>query len=107
MTTPFGINNAKQISVLTTDQLADTNHTRTDHLLFLATNIGPKEITISIKRLGDNIIVEDNQARSSIDRRGNGNRDLPFGSWKSGNKMSVDFGRNMNDKIGMNPLRTI
>ena len=48
-----------------------------------------------------------NQAIDFIEIQIHGDYDFPFGSWKSGNEMSIDFGRNADDKIGMNPLRTI
>ena len=90
-----------------TDQLADTNRTRMEHLSLPATTIGLKYIEIGTVRLGNNIITEANQASVVIYRWGHNDRDFPFGSRKSGNKMSVDFERNADDKIGMNPSRTI
>ena len=57
--------------------------------------------------LGEKIIAEANQVSNSVDRRGHSDRYFPFGSRKSGNEMSVYFGRNANDKIGMNPLKSI
>ena len=48
-----------------------------------------------------------NQVIASIEIKRHGDRDFPFGSQKSGNETSVDFGRNADDKIGMNPSRTI
>ena len=78
-----------------------------EHLLLSETTIGLKELAIGSARLGDNIIAEDNQASNIIDRRVHGNQDLPFGSQKSGNKMSVYFGLNIDDKIEMNPSITI
>ena len=104
---PFGRNTAKRISTLKTDQLADTNHTRVEHISLSATNIRPKELVIGSTRLGENIIAEANQPSDSIDRWGHSDWDFHFGSEKSGNKMSVDFRRNVDDKIGTNPSRTI
>ena len=69
-TTQFGINNAKKLFTSTTDQLTGTNRTRMGHLLLSATNIEPKELAIVNARLGDKIIKEANQSKSSIDRRG-------------------------------------
>ena len=43
--------------------------------------------------------MEENQASASIDREGHSDGNLPFWSRKSGNKMSVDFGRNPNEKL--------
>ena len=56
--------------------------------------------------MGYKLISRANQAIYYIDRQGHGDWYLPFGSWKSGNEINVDFGRNADDKIGMNPLRT-
>ena len=47
-TTTFGINIAEKISILATDQSADTNRTSMEHLSLLAKNIGLKYITIGI-----------------------------------------------------------
>ena len=73
-----------------------------EHLLFWELTIGSKDIYIVCVRLGNNIFAETKQLSTSIDREGHGDWDFPFGSWKSGNKMSVDFGKNTNDKIKMN-----
>ena len=92
---------------MATDQLADTNRTRMEHLLLSVTTIGSKEFAIVSMRLGKNLIAEANKSISSIDIWDHSDQEFPSGSRKSGNEMSVDFGRNMDDKIGMNPLRTI
>ena len=107
LSTPFERNTVKQISILTTDKSEDTNRTRMEYILLLAINIGSKDLAIISARLGNNIITEANQASVVIYRWGHNDRDFPFGSRKSGNKMSVDFERNADDKIGMNPSRTI
>ena len=60
---------------------------------------------IGISRLGDNLIREANQSRYYIDRLVQGDQD--FHSWKSANKICVDFRRSADDKIGMNLLITI
>ena len=52
-------------------------------------------------------IVEDNKASTSVDRWERSDRDSPFGSRKSGIKISVDFGQNVDDKIAMNLSRSI
>ena len=72
-----------------------------------AITVGSKDIAIGSAQLGDNIIAEANQTSASIDIWGHGDWDFPFGSWKIGNKMSVDFGWNADEKIGMKPSRTI
>ena len=89
------------------DQSTDTNRTRTEHLSLSAVTIESKDLVIYSAQLGDKIIVEANQASTSIDRRRNGDWDFLFGSRKSGNEMSVDFGRNVDEKITMNPSKTI
>ena len=90
-----------------TDQSADTNWTRMEHILLLTITIGSKYLTISSAWLGENFIVYANQSRASIDKREHGDRIFLVGSWKSGNKKSVDCGRNVDDKIGMNLSRII
>ena len=74
-----------------------------EHLLLSETTIASKYIDIGSAWLGNNIIEEANQASAFVDMWGHSDWGLPFGSRKSGNKMSVDFGRNTDDKIGMNP----
>ena len=66
-----------------------------------------KELAIARARLVRNLIAQDNQESASIDRQGHGDQEFPFHIFKSGNKMSVDFRRTADDKIGMNPSRTI
>ena len=75
-----------------TDQSTDTNHTSMEHLLLLATTIGSNYLAIGSARLGYKLIVEANQVSAYIDRRGHSYQESPFGSHKSGNKTSVDFG---------------
>ena len=70
-----------------------------EHLSLSEINTGLKDIEISSAHMGKNIIVHANEASTFIDRRGHGDWDFPFESWKSGNKMSVFFGRDMDDKI--------
>ena len=74
-----------------------------EHLSLSVTTIGLKDPAIGSARLGNKVIVEANQSSYSIDIRGHGDCDLPFGSRKSGNKMSVDFGWNTDEKIRMKP----
>ena len=85
LTTLFGRNTAKQISILTTNQLAYTNCTRMEYISLLATTIQAKELAIGSAHLGNKIIAEDNQSTTSIDIRVNGDQYFPFGSRKSGN----------------------
>ena len=106
-TTQFGINNAKQIFISTTDQLTGTNRTRMGHLLLLEKTVCLKDLAIICARLVENLIIYANQAIASIDRLGHGDQELTLGSSNIGNKMSVDFGRNADDKIRVNPSRTI
>ena len=53
-------------------------------------------------QLGNKLITEDNQMSASIDINRYGDRYFPFGSWKSGNGKSVDFGQNADEKIEIN-----
>ena len=76
-----------------------------EHLSLSTVTIGSKDIDIGSVLLGDKVIAEANQARSSTDRKGHGYQYFLFGSWKSGNEISVDFGRNANENISMNPSR--
>ena len=71
-----------------------------------AINIGLKDLAIIGVRLGDKISIHSNQVSASVDIQVHGDWEFPFGSRKSGNKMSVDFRQNADDKIGMNPSRT-
>ena len=73
----------------------------------LAITIGFKDLALSSVWLGNKIILHANQVGDSIDRSGHHEREIPYGILKIGNKMSVDFGRNADETIGMNPLRTI
>ena len=98
----FGRKTAKKISISTTDQLSDTNRNKMEHLSLSAITIWSKDLKISSAQLGDNIIVNSNQSRTYIDRRGHYDWYLPFGIQKIGNGMSVDFRWNTDDKIGMN-----
>ena len=107
MNTPFERNAAKQISISEADQSTDTNRTRMKHLFLPVVNIGSKYLMVCSVLLGNKLIAEANQAITSIGRRGHGYQEFLFGSWKSGNKISVDFGRNVDDKIAMNPSRAI
>ena len=74
------------------NQSSNTNRTSMKHILLSETTIGSKDLTMGSVQLGNNIITHANQEIDSIDRRVHGDWDPPFGSRKSGNKMSVDFG---------------
>ena len=78
-----------------------------EHLLLSETTIFSKDLTIGSARLGENIIAEANQSSASIYIPVKGDQEFPFESQKSGNKMSVDFGRNTDEKIGTNLSTTI
>ena len=84
---------------------SNANHTRTEHVSFWVINLGYKEITGIRDRL-NNTLLSTNQESASINRWGHGDWKISFGSWKSCNKMSTNFGRNTNDSIAMNPSRT-
>ena len=106
MTNLFGRNIAKKISISLVDQSADTNRTRIEHILFTAVTICLKYIVIGSERLGKKLIAEANQEYTSIYIEGNSYWEFPCRSWKSGNKKSVDFRRNVDEKIAMNPSRS-
>ena len=72
--------------------MSDTNRTSIKNLSLLVTTIVQKELAIVSVLLGDNIDVEANQDIASIYRYLHGDWYFPFGSWKSGNKIIVDFG---------------
>ena len=69
--------------------------------------VGLKELVIGSAWLGDKLAAEANQASASVDILRHGDWDFPFRIQKSGNKISVDFVWIVNDKIGINPSRTI
>ena len=77
-----------------------------EHILLLDVTIGYKELAIS-RSLSDDMIIHTNQLSASIDIGRNGDGEISFGSRKSCNKMSIEFGKNTNYKIRMNPPRTI
>ena len=104
MSTSLWENSTKQIFISTIDQSADTNRTKMEHLL-LSITIGFKDLVIGSARLGYNIIVYSNQSSASIDVRRHSDQDIPFGSRKIGNDISVDFGQNENDKSVSNQIR--
>ena len=70
-----------------------------EYLLLPAVIIGSKYIVIGSARLVYKIIAESNHAINSIDGGGHGDRYFPFGSRKSGNKMSADLVRSVHEKL--------
>ena len=89
------------------DQFKDTHRTRMEHLSLSATTIVSKNLEISSAQLYDKIIAHANQYNASIAIREHSDQEFTFRNWKSSKNISVDFGRNADEKIGMNPLRTI
>ena len=87
-------------------QLENTNLTRMEHVLLSNIYIGSEEPTISRAHL-EETIIQTNQASASIGRRRHVDRGLSSGSQKICDKIIIDFGRNMNNGIPMNPSRTI
>ena len=73
-----------------------------EHILLSAVTIGSKKLAISRARL-DNMLINTNQASDSIYRWVNSDLGISFGSFNSGNKISIDFGQNMNYDIRVNP----
>ena len=57
------------------NKLANANLARVEHISFSDITIGYEELAISRAR-SDETFVHTNQARSSIDRQGNGDRDF-------------------------------
>ena len=84
------------------DQSANSNRTSMKHASFSAITIWSEEIAISRAHL-DKTLIHTNQASASIDRRGHGDQDFSFGGWKSCDKIGIDFGRNTNKIIPVNP----
>ena len=52
------------------------------------------------------MLINTNQVRAYIDRRGHGDKEFSFGSQKSCYGTSINFGQNTSNIILMNPLRT-
>ena len=88
------------------DQLANTNRDGMEYVLLLTIAIGSEDLAIS-RDFWDETLIHTNQSISYIDIHGNGDWDLSLGSQNSCNKTSIDFGRNMNDGISVNPSITI
>ena len=103
LTTLFGRNTSKKISTPATNQPTDTNHTMMEHFLLTAVTIGLISLAIYSVCLGNKLVAEDNQTSTSIDRQGNGHWDSLFGSWKSGNGISADLERNLDEKNSRKP----
>ena len=69
LTTTFGRNTDKHISISTTNQSDDTNCTRTENILLLTETVESKYLTIGNERLGEKLIAESNQVIAYIDIR--------------------------------------
>ena len=78
-----------------------------EHLSLSEITIDLKDLATVIFQLGDKFITEANQSINSIYIGGYSDRDSPFGIRKSGNKMNVGSGWNVDDKTSINPLRSI
>ena len=74
--------------------------------MLLDITIGYEELAINRAHL-DKIIIHTNQSRASINRQVKDDRDFSFSSRKSFDKMSIYFRRKSNNRIPMNPSRTI
>ena len=89
-----------------TVQFANTNRNGMEHIALLVLTVGSKYLTLGRARSYDNLI-QNNQLRTSIDMRLHVYQDISSKDQKICNKMSMYFGRNMNDGILVNPPRTI
>ena len=78
-----------------------------EHILLSEITIGSKELGIFSAQLDNKLIVHAKQVSTSIDIRGHGDREFPFGSRKSCDEMSIDFRQNTNNGLPMNILRAI
>ena len=90
---------------LITDQSENTNYTRMEHIMLSVITLVSKDLAIGIEH-SYYTIIHNNQARDYIDRQVHGDGEIYFGSQKSCNNISIDFGRNTNDRICANPSRT-
>ena len=88
------------------DQLENTNHTRTENVSLSAITIRSEELVIIRAHL-DDTLIHTNQVSASIDRQVHGDQEFSFGSWKSCDKMGINFGRKKNNVTSMKPSRTI
>ena len=64
-----------------------------EHIAFLNITIGSKELSISRTRL-DDTLISTNQSSAYIDRLGNGDWDIAFGSQGSCKKWVMILGKN-------------
>ena len=92
LTTMFGRNTPKQISISAMYQLADTNHTRIEYISLSATATGSNVLAIGSARLRNKFIVVSNQARTSIDRWDTVNGTSPLGVGKVVTKLVLVSG---------------
>ena len=77
-----------------------------EHASLSAITIGSKDIATSIA-CSDHTLIHINQTSAFIDRRGYVDWYISFVIRNICNKISIDFGWNTNDGIGVKPLRTI
>ena len=68
------------------NELADTNRAGMEHVSLLVITLGYKEFAEGEAR-SDNTIIDSNQERATIDRWGNGDWIISFGSLKIRTKM--------------------
>ena len=71
----------------------------TDYLFFSEVTIGSKDLGIGSVRLREKIFAKSNQASTSIDRQGHGDRYFPFRSRKNVSEIIIDFGQNVDEKL--------
>ena len=104
LSTPSGKYNYQR---LTTDQSANTNRARLEHILLSVITVGSKDIAIGRACLGDKII-NSNQSNAFIDIWGHGDRYISPTPAGSGVKMwIVGSGRNSDDGIPPRNIGTI
>ena len=82
--------------------MENTNRDGMEHISLRTIVIGSEEPAMS-RSYSDDKLIHTNQVSDSIDRHGHGKWDFSIGSWKNGKKMSINFGRNKNDGISVNP----
>ena len=78
-----------------------------EHVLLSVITVWSKEFAVGGARLDDNLI-HSNPMGASINRQGNGDREISLGSLNSGTEIQrIGFGRNKNGGIGVNsPITT-
>ena len=73
-----------------------------EHIALLFISVGSKELAIGGAR-SENTLIHTNQLSASIDIRVHSDWEIFFKITNSYNKMSIYFGWNTNDGIGVNP----